>query len=105
MNKRECTSRAIIPIEKDGRKYILSMKREKKRNGKKEVYFSLPGGHLEDRESFEEAAIREVEEEFGIKIAIKELLCHIYVEELKRDEKFFICNYISGEIRKGNGEE
>lgn len=40
-----------------------------KRKGSHAPYWSIPGGHLEHGESFEECAIREVAEETGLQIA------------------------------------
>ncbi|MBW3163142.1 nucleotide triphosphate diphosphatase NUDT15 [Ferrimonas balearica] len=40
-----------------------------KRTGAHAPYWSIPGGHLELGESFEAAAIREIEEETGLRIA------------------------------------
>lgn len=39
-----------------------------KRKGSHSPYYSIPGGHLENGESFEEAAIREVFEETSLRI-------------------------------------
>lgn len=39
-----------------------------KRKGSHAPYYSIPGGHIENGETFEEAAIREVFEETGLKI-------------------------------------
>ena len=39
-----------------------------KRKGSHAPYFSIPGGHLELGETFEETAIREIKEETGISI-------------------------------------
>ncbi len=39
-----------------------------KRTGSHAPYWSIPGGHLELGESFEQAAIREIEEETGLTI-------------------------------------
>lgn len=40
-----------------------------KRKGSHAPYWSIPGGHLEHGESFEECAIREVAEETGLQIS------------------------------------
>jgi len=40
-----------------------------KRKGSHSPYYSIPGGHLENGETFEEAAIKEVFEETGLKIS------------------------------------
>lgn len=39
-----------------------------KRKGSHAPYWSIPGGHLEPGETFEAAAIREIEEETGLRI-------------------------------------
>jgi 8-oxo-dGTP diphosphatase len=46
-----------------------------KRKGSHAPYYSIPGGHLELGESFEFAAIREIEEETGLKICKPEVTC------------------------------
>ncbi|MEO0775207.1 MAG: NUDIX domain-containing protein [Bacteroidota bacterium] len=46
-----------------------------KRKGTYAPYFSIPGGHLELGESFEQAAIRETVEETGLHIETPRVLC------------------------------
>lgn len=46
-----------------------------KRKNSHAPYFSIPGGHLECGETFEEAAIREVFEETGLEIKNPEVIC------------------------------
>jgi len=97
------TGRAII--FKDNK--LITIKRTKyDENGNiAKTYYTFPGGHLEDGEDFESATIREVEEELGIIVNITEKLCHIYNDNLKQEEEFFICKYMSGKIGTGTGEE
>jgi len=52
----------VIIVNKDGN--ILFIKRK----GDHAPYFSIPGGRLEAGETFEQCAIREIEEEIGITI-------------------------------------
>ena len=101
----EATARGIIFKEVNGEKCIVSIKRTKYINDGEYVYYTFPGGHVEGNETFEEAVIREIEEELGIKIKVKELFKDIFNEDLKRKELFYICEYISGEIGTGTGEE
>lgn len=46
-----------------------------KRIGSHAPYYSIPGGHLEAGESFEEAAIKEVLEETGLEIIAPKVIC------------------------------
>ena len=46
-----------------------------KRKGSHSPYYSIPGGHLENGETFEEAAIREVFEETNLKIRNPKFIC------------------------------
>lgn len=46
-----------------------------KRKGSHAPYYSIPGGHLENGETFEAAAIREIEEETGMQIKLPEVVC------------------------------
>ncbi|MEQ9296970.1 MAG: NUDIX domain-containing protein [Cyclobacteriaceae bacterium] len=46
-----------------------------KRKGSHSPFFSIPGGHLENGETFEEAAIKEVFEETGLRIKNPVVYC------------------------------
>ena len=46
-----------------------------KRKGSHSPYYSIPGGHLENGETFEEAAIKEVFEETNLKIKNPAFVC------------------------------
>ena len=45
-----------------------------KRSGSHAPYWSIPGGHMEPGESFEQAAIREVAEETGLRLAAPQVI-------------------------------
>lgn len=96
------TARGIIIINDK----IVSIKRTKYKNGNVDkVYYTFPGGHLENNETYEETLIREIYEELGITVSIENEYMYFFNEELNRDEKFFMCKYISGDIGTGNGPE
>jgi len=97
----ENTARAIIKMNDN---YIF-MRREKKINDKIKIFYATVGGHLEQNESFEDACIREVYEELGIIVEIDSLFYELDNTDLDKYEKFYIVNYISGDIGTGNGEE
>lgn len=96
------TGRAILLIDNK----IVTIKRTKYKDEKiiKE-YYTFPGGHVEDKESFESATIRELKEELGIDTIIDKEYIHIYNKDLDRDEKFFLCSYLSGNFGIGDGPE
>lgn len=59
-----------------------------KRKGSHSQAFSIPGGHLENGETFEEAATKEVKEETSIEIINPKVICvtnnmHTYMTEGK----------------------
>jgi len=96
------TARAVILMDNK----VVLIRRKKYNNGQLiREYYVIPGGHLDGNETFEQAVIREVKEELGIDVRITSELLHEYNEELNLDEKFFECEYISGEIGTGTGEE
>jgi len=78
---------------------IISMYRE----FESRVFYTFPGGGMEENETEEECICREVFEEFGIMVKpIKK----VYVYENARSvEHFYICEWISGEFGTGAGEE
>lgn len=103
----EKTARAIIIKEDEVGKYIVSIKRTKydDNNEIKVIYYTFPGGHVENDETYEETLKREVDEELGINININYLFIEMYNEDLKRTEAFYICEHIDGKIGTGTGPE
>ncbi|MCE7991194.1 MAG: NUDIX domain-containing protein [Roseivirga sp.] len=59
----------VILEDKDG-KILIG-----KRKGSHAPFYSIPGGHLETGESFEEAAVKEVLEETGLEIFSPRVIC------------------------------
>lgn len=67
------------------------------------IYYTFPGGGLEENETEEQCVVREIEEEFGITVQpVKKLYTY---NGKKGKEHFFLCEYISGSFGTGNGEE
>ncbi len=67
-------------------------------------YYVFPGGGLEENETYEEGVAREVYEEFGIKVEVKE---QIFTRKIN-DETFeyiYKCEYVSGILGTGTGPE
>ena len=92
--KRE-RSRAIIM--RDGK--MVAMYREK--DGR--VFYTFPGGGMEGDETEVECVKREAFEEFGLTVnSIKKV--YDYENEISI-EHFYICEWISGEVGDGAGEE
>ena len=67
---------------------------------------ALPGGHVEEKESEEEAIMREVKEEIGLEVRIKKKM-GIYAGA-DRDPRFptistcYLCEVIGGRLRAGS---
>lgn len=67
-------------------------------------YFIFPGGGVDEGETDEQAAIREAEEELGIRVEI--LHKAVEIRRLnKRDQVYFLVRQVSGEFGTGTGEE
>lgn len=95
MKDKRISIRAIIIYE--GK--LVSMYRE--REGR--IYYTFPGGGIEESETEEDCVKREVFEEFGITVKpIKK----VYTYESERSvEHFYLAEWILGEFGTGNGEE
>lgn len=79
--------------------HLLAMYRNKNGN----EYYTLPGGGIENNESEIECVKRECLEEFGI---VVEPIKKLYIlEDMKTIQNYYYCEWISGEIGTGTGEE
>ena len=68
-------------------------------------YYVFPGGGLEEDDStFEDGVKREILEEFGINVNVKEKLCSRKVND-DFEEHLFLCEYVSGKFGSGAGPE
>ena len=95
MEKKRERARAIIVRE--GK--LVSMYREKQGR----IFYTFPGGGMEENESEEACVKREVFEEFGI---IVEPIKKVYTYENKiSKEHFYLAKWLSGEFGSGKGEE
>jgi len=75
----------IIILNKDGKVLVG------KRKGSHAQFYSIPGGHLEIGETFEEAAIREAKEETGLNIKFPTVFCVTNnLETYKKEGKHYI---------------
>jgi len=84
---------------------IIFIKRTKKINGSVSTFYVLPGGILDDEETWEEAGIREAKEELGVDIVIETLFTEEFSEDLNKLERFYFAKVKSGKVHQGLGEE
>jgi 8-oxo-dGTP diphosphatase len=66
-------------------------------------YFSFPGGGLEESETPEQAAIREAEEELGIRVQLGKKAAEVYFGS--KAQHYFLVESFSGKFGTGDGEE
>ncbi len=101
-NKLTIRVAGIVPVDNG---FIFMHRKKVKRNKDYEEYYTFPGGHLENGETLEEGVIREIKEEFGIKVKVIKKLYELENNKLNMKEYFFLCEYIEGKFGTGDGEE
>ena len=69
MTDRQKVGIGVVIVNNDG-KILIG-----KRRGSHAQYYSIPGGHLELGETFEEAAIKEIKEETDLDIIDPKVFC------------------------------
>lgn len=87
-------------------KIVLIHRIKTKDDGTVRDYYVTPGGKIEENESHEEALRREIKEELGIEIKIKDLCLELDDRDYNDSFQYFYnCNYIAGELGTGDGPE
>lgn len=66
-------------------------------------YFSFPGGGVDKGESFEQAAIREMEEELGLQVKVVRKIADVTFNG--KMQYYFLVEKLGGEFGTGSGEE
>jgi 8-oxo-dGTP pyrophosphatase MutT (NUDIX family) len=66
-------------------------------------YFVFPGGGADEGETIEDAAIREMEEETGLRVTVKQEVAVIHFD--LSTQHYFLVERVSGEYGTGTGEE
>jgi len=76
-----------------------------RRNEDGKEFWVLPGGGVEKNEKVEDAVIREIEEEASIKCAVIKLLYTHQYSDIKHQQFYYLCRYVSGTPQLGNFNE
>ena len=87
-------------------KIVLIHRIKTKDDGTVRDYYVTPGGKIEENESHDEALRREIKEELGIEIEIKDLCLELDDRDYNDSFQYFYnCNYKGGELGTGDGPE
>ena len=92
----------IIPM---GKGFALMHRKDVLNNPNIHEYYVFPGGGQEENETFEEGAIREIKEEFGIDVKIIKKMYEEDSELFNQKTFYYLCEYVSGEFGTGTGPE
>lgn len=102
--KREFSAGGIVIKKELGEVSALLINNAAMKDPKKS-YWGFPKGHLEEKETSEEAALREVKEETGLDVkVIKKIGSSKYIflnkgEKIFKVVTIFLMEYIGGEIK------
>ena len=87
-------------------KIVLIHRIKTKDDGTVRDYYVTPGGKIEENESHEEALRREIKEELGIEIEMKDLCLELDDRDYNDSFQYFYeCEFESGELGSGDGPE
>ncbi|HEX6462321.1 MAG TPA: NUDIX domain-containing protein [Candidatus Saccharimonadales bacterium] len=92
------TARAVVVRYFAGEKQLLVMERYRRdeKTGELLHYYSIPGGHIEEGETAEEAALREIGEEMNIQVKLEYPLAVVH-EKAGAKHIYFAATYLGGE--------
>ena len=87
-------------IVKDSK--VLMIKRKKQEGN---LIWGFPGGKVLENESKEDACIREILEETNLEVIVIKSLGHRQHPDTKVNLTYYVCKYLSGEIKVLNKDE
>ena len=90
-------ARAAAIIVESGRVALIERRNERG------LYYVFPGGHVEEGETPEAAAVREVREELGLEVEVGRLVAEVTFKG--RMQSFFAARVVGGEFGSGDGAE
>jgi len=70
-----------------------------------DIYYSIPGGKVEEGEKLEETVVREVLEETSINVKPLKYLGVFGAANINFEQHLFLCEYIDGEPKLGDAIE
>jgi 8-oxo-dGTP diphosphatase len=74
-----------------------------KRRREGRLYYVFPGGQVEEKESPEQAVVREIEEELGLNVDVDRLLVKMSLRS--KIQYYFLTHIIGGKFGTGSGPE
>lgn len=82
-------------LQKDGR-YLIARRAQ----GIHENIWEFPGGKVEEKETHEEAVVREIHEELALDVRVIEGLCEVvdHREDMDIHVSAYLCEWCGGEI-------
>jgi len=89
--------RAGVVLIEDGNVALI----ERHRAGRH--YYVFPGGGVDEGETPEQAAVREMKEETGLRVTVQRKLAEIYFG--LSDQVYYLVERLDGEFGTGTGEE
>lgn len=89
--------RAAVILVENGQVALI----ERQRQGSH--YFTFPGGHVEEDESPEQAAVRETREELGLQVNVKRLVAKVWWQG--KPQFYYLVEKREGVFGSGQGEE
>jgi len=91
------TARGIVFKKDDEGTKILLMERRRPAYRDGALYYTIPGGHLEEGEGERDAVVREIEEETSVKVRPVRTLYKYKFDGDGKMHAFITCEYIKGE--------
>lgn len=89
----------VALIERDGK---ILIGKKKKRIHLLSKMWHIPGGKKKPNEAEEEALVREMKEELGLKIRVNKFLAQKNFPKLHKKTKWYLCSPLTDKIKPGD---